>query len=303
DEAMLDERARTEEAFGLPFPGMGIWVSPSLHVNECELLLLEVPAGRLDLPPGKVAIEASGAPPGSLEIANMPGLYWVNPDGLSAAVKIITLERMMAMYVMAELTKQAHLFLGIQETQWILDKLNADYPGLVTEVQKVLPLQRISDVLRRLLEEQVSIRSMRNILESLVYWGPKEKDVLVLTEYVRGDLGRLIAFHAAGGAQQLPAIFLDVLVEQQIRQAIKPTPTGNFLTLGEEEIALLVGRIETMATGRGSNIAVVTSMDIRRYVRKMLQPRMPWLRVYSFQELGSHLELVPIGQISNDDIG
>src|SRR5438045_7144794 len=42
--------------------------------------------------------------------------------------------------------------------------------------QKVLPPQRIADVLRRLLEEQIPIRNVRNILESLVVWGAKEKD-------------------------------------------------------------------------------------------------------------------------------
>jgi type III secretion protein V len=170
----------------------------------------------------------------------------------------------------------------------------------VSEVQKVLPMQRVADVLRRLLEEQVPIRNMRNILESLVYWGPKEKDVLMLTEYVRGDLGRLIAYQATNGGPRLNALFLDVDIEQQIRQAIKPTPTGNFLALAQEEVTALMALIQTQS-GKDplTNTALVTSMDIRRYVRRMIQHQLPWLPVYSFQELGSYLELVPVGQVSS----
>lgn len=207
------------------------------------------------------------------------------------------LEHLLANDAIEVLAQNAHLFVGIQETQWMFDKLNADYPGLVSEVQKVLPLQRVADVLRRLLEEQVPIRNLRSILESLVYWGPKEKDVLVLTEYVRGDLGRMIAWRAGHGKGRLTALFLHTDMEQVIRQGIKPTPTGNFLTLSPEQVASAVDAIEIISGNEArTDIAIVTAMDIRRYVRRMIQQRLPWLSVYSFHELGEHLELTSAGE-------
>ena len=263
DDAFRDARSALEEEYGIPFPGMAVWSSPLAGDRGYDVLVQDVPM--------------SGGP--------------LPPAGAS------DLEVMLAKESVAVLARNAHLFVGIQETQWLFDKLNVDYPGLVTEVQKVLPLQRVADVLRRLLEEQVPIRNLRSILESLVYWGPKEKDVLVLTEYVRGDLGRMIAWRAGHGGGKLGALFLQPELEQLIRQGIKPTPTGNFLTLPPEQVTstvdaiLLVSGIEARP-----DVAIVTAMDIRRYVRRMIQQRLPWLQVYSFHELGDHLQLVSIGE-------
>jgi type III secretion protein V len=181
----------------------------------------------------------------------------------------------------------------------VLDQLGAEYPGLIAEVQKALPLQRIADVLRRLLEENVPIRNARSIMESLVNWGPKEKDMLMLTEYVRGDLSRFIAYRASGGAPTLEAVLFTNELEQHIRQSIKQTPTGNFLALPPDQVRALAERIATYAgdTAR-SDVALVTSMDIRRYVRRMIEAHIPWLRVYSYQELGEHVELRPLGRVA-----
>ncbi|QHJ00015.1 EscV/YscV/HrcV family type III secretion system export apparatus protein [Xylophilus rhododendri] len=263
DDAFRVARAALEEEYGVPFPGMAVWSSQMAEGRGYDVLVQDVPVETRPLPP--------------------PGLA--------------QLETAVATDVVAVLARNAHLFVGIQETQWMFDKLNADYPGLITEVQKVLPLQRVADVLRRLLEEQIPIRNLRSILESLVYWGPKEKDVLVLTEYVRGDLGRMIAWRAGGSARKLHAVFLQVDLEQLIRQGIKPTPTGNFLTLPPEQVA---GAIEAIQRVSGEqprdDLAIVTAMDIRRYVRRMIQQRLPWLNVFSFHELGEHLELVSAGE-------
>ena len=78
----------------------------------------------------------------------------------AAAVKagdtsVLSHEQAIARHAVLVLHEQAHLFLGIQEVQWVLERVGVEYPGLVAEAQKVLPLQRISEVLRRLLEEPV----------------------------------------------------------------------------------------------------------------------------------------------------
>jgi type III secretion protein V len=263
DDAFRQARSALEEEFGVPFPGMAVWSSPLAEGHGYDVLVQDVPMETRPLP----APEATG------------------------------LETLLATDAVAVLARNAHLFVGIQETQWMFDKLTIDYPGLVTEVQKVLPLQRVADVLRRLLEEQVPIRNLRSILESLVYWGPKEKDVLVLTEYVRGDLGRMIAWRAGRGGKTLHALFLHPELEQLIRQGIKPTPTGNFLTLPPEQVTSAVDAIAAIGgTTARDDLAIVTAMDIRRYVRRMIQLRLPWLKVYSFHELGDHLQLVSAGE-------
>ena len=117
DEAFKQARAALEEEFGVPFPGMAVWSSPTVGAGGYDVLVQDVPMASRPLP-------AEGA---------------------------ADLETALATDAVAVLAGNAHLFVGIQETQWMFDKLNVDYPGLVAEVQKVLPLQRVADVLRRLL--------------------------------------------------------------------------------------------------------------------------------------------------------
>ena len=259
--AFTAARGALVDELGLPFPRAAVWTADALEGMAYEILLHDVPQPAADMPAKPERPERALA------------------DAVGAAVRA-----------------HAHLFIGVQETQWILDRVGTEYPGLVAEVQKVMPVLRIAEVLKRLLEEHVPIRNQRAILESLVNWGAKEKDLLLLTEYVRGDLGRFIAHRASGGGQ-LAAIVLDVEVEQTIRQAIKQTPAGNFLTLEPQQIDQLLASLENLVGANPPpNLAVVTSMDIRRYFRRMIAQRLDWLQVYSFQELGD-IDLRPVGQL------
>ncbi|NIF41361.1 EscV/YscV/HrcV family type III secretion system export apparatus protein [Burkholderia sp. Tr-862] len=299
-------RARLQEEIGLPFPGITMWTSDALAAHTYEILLQDVPYARVQMPAGKVMLAqapADAALASRCETAGPAGghaqSHWLAERDVPPNTTIWRTEEIVANETVDLLRTHAHLFVGIQETQWVLDQLGADYPGLVAEVQKALPLQRIADVLRRLLEEQLSIRNARGIMESLVVWGPKEKDTLMLVEYVRGDLSRYIAYRASRGAPTLDAVLFGNDVEQFIRQSIKQTPTGNFLALSPDQIQQLCTSIAEYAGELPRDgIALVTSMDIRRYVRRMITTRLAWLPVYSYQELTEHVELRPLGRIT-----
>ncbi|HWW07908.1 MAG TPA: FHIPEP family type III secretion protein [Collimonas sp.] len=262
--ALNEIRLRLVEELGLPFPRTAVWTADNLPGLSYQILLQEVP-----LPPVEM------------------------PESVSQR------EQVLADDVCNSVRRAAHLFIGLQETQWILDRVGAEYPGLVAEVQKVSTVPKIAEVFRRLLEEHVPIRNIRAILESLVAWGAKEKDVLMLTEYVRGDLGRFIAHRATAGTGKMQAIVLDADVEQTIRQAIKPTPAGNFLTLEPQQIDALLESVQSaVGSEPAAGVAVVTAMDIRRYFRRMIEQGFPALQVYSFQELGADVELQPVGVVN-----
>ncbi|TKC86942.1 EscV/YscV/HrcV family type III secretion system export apparatus protein [Trinickia terrae] len=286
DAAFDTQRSALQSEVGLPFPGIMMWTDPALPADTYEVLIFDVPHGRSTLAEALAA--AQNAAPAASEPKAKPSNAGHAPEALIAGHTINLLRR------------HAHLFLGIQEAQWILDQLNEDYPGLVAEVQKALPLQKMADVLRRLLEEEVPIRNIRSITESLITWGPKEKDMLMLTEYIRMELGRLIAYRATGGAtRDMPVVLVDVQVEQHIRQSIKQTPTGNFLALPPDEINRLVARIaDIVGDAPREQIALVASMDIRRYIKRMIESRLGWLPVYSYQELGAHVDLQPVGRLT-----
>jgi len=307
NDTLQDERQKLQARLGLPFPGAAMWVSTDLHDYRFDVLLNDVPAMQV-IVPGRLLLLKDPASPLAARaqrhgpLLGKPESLWLPIEAVpeaDRATQCMDLEQVIAAQVFSVLRRQAHMFMGIQEVQWVIDRVAPEYPGLVAEVQKILPMQRIAEVLRRLLEEQVPIRNVRTIFESLIVWGPKEKDMLLLTEYVRGDLGRYLAFEAAGGQSHLDAILLDPGVEQSIRQCIKPTPAGNYLAMPPEHAMALTDRIAEMAGDASrEGVALVTSMDIRRYVRKMIEARLDWLRVYSFQELGNLVELRPIGRVA-----
>ncbi|MBR7963657.1 type III secretion system export apparatus subunit SctV [Burkholderia vietnamiensis] len=299
-------RGLLQEEIGLPFPGITMWTSDALPSNSYEILLQDVPYAQVSMPAGKVMLTQAPTDTALASRCETRGpagglaeSYWIAERDVPQDTTFWRTEEIVANQTVDLLRTHAHLFVGIQETQWVLDQLGADYPGLVAEVQKALPLQRIADVLRRLLEEQLSIRNARGIMESLVVWGPKEKDMLMLAEYVRGDLSRYIAYRATRGAPSLDAVVFGNDVEQFIRQSIKQTPTGNFLALSPDQIQHLCANIATYAgESPRDGVALVTSMDIRRYVRRMITSRLAWLPVYSYQELAEHIELRPLGRVT-----
>lgn len=279
NEAFEAERGKLQDELGLPFPGIRVWTNTDLADDAYRLLIHDVPMG-------------SGTAKASEPDAPKPV---ADADGKLAQSG----EQSMAAHAVKSLRDNAHQFVGIQEVQWVLERVGKEYPGLVAEVQKVLPVQRISEVIKRLLEEHVSIRNLRTIFESLVVWGPKEKDVVMLTEYVRSDLGSYLTHRATAGAPSLSVVLLDPALEKHIRECIKPTPAGNFLAMAPEMMAN-IANVVCNITGENprAGVAVVTSMDIRRYVRRIIEARLRWLQVYSYQELSGRVTLEPVGHVT-----
>ncbi len=303
--AFETERAKLQVDLGLPFPGVRLWQSVDCTEGRYEILVHDVPVASGTLQSGKLLIPLPGEAVDRCEAGAAAGgfdpSHWVSKDALAslpAGTIALDHESVLARHAVTILHDQAHLFLGLPEVQWLMEKLTSDYASLVAEVQKVVPMQRVAEVLRRLLEEQVPIRGLRSIFESLITWGPREKDVLMLTEYVRIDLSRMMTHRASGGAASLSAVLLDPGVEKLVRDSIKATPTGNFLAMAPEQMAAIGEKVVAL-TGEQARlgVALVTAVDVRRYVRRIIESRLRWLQVYSFNELGPDLKLEPLGRV------
>ncbi|WP_186796149.1 FHIPEP family type III secretion protein, partial [Salmonella enterica] len=91
-------------------------------------------------------------------------------------------------------------FIGIQEARYLMDIMEKKYSELVKELQRQLGIGKIVDILQRLVEENISIRDLRTIFETLIFWSAKEKDVVLLCEYVRISLRRhILGRYGVGG--------------------------------------------------------------------------------------------------------
>jgi type III secretion protein V len=251
---------------GAPFPGVTMRYAQDLAPGHYAIWVQELPtaAGELPADGGQVGIEAE----------------------LMARLEPV-------------MRKHAAAFIGMQEVHGLIARCEARYPELAAEVQRALPLQRITEVLRRLVQEGVPIRNLREIFESLIVWGPKEKDVLMLTEYVRVDLGRYIAHRYGTGQDALQVIMLDPRLEAAIRQSVQQTPAGSFLALPPDQSQRVLDQLTALLDRAGTTPMplLLASMDVRRYVKKLIEPSQPTLAVLSYQEVGSHRALQAVGRV------
>lgn len=205
------------------------------------------------------------------------------------------------------LRRRAGDFLGLAETQRLLDELEQFAPATVRNVvPKPVSLTLLTEVLRRLLEERVSIRDLRAILEALASLATTEKDPLTLTELVRAQLRRALTFKLTRGASQLGVVLVDPTIEDTIRRAIQKTPAGSFLTLppaAARDLITALRRAASEAASGGEAPVFLTQPDIRRFMRKLLETDLPEANVVSFAELLPEVALRPLARANLAGIG
>jgi type III secretion protein V len=155
----------------------------------------------------------------------------------------------------------------------------------------------LAEVLGRLAREGISLRALPEVLGALAEWAPRERDPAALTEQVRAALRRQITHqHAAGGT--LPAFSLDPMIEDAVREAIRPRDGTTHLALEPalaRDIVAAVGRAVRAEPGK---TVLVTAADVRPHLRRLLEAEHPRLVVLSHRELAPETRLEPRGQIS-----
>lgn len=298
---------------GVPFPGIYLRFNDGMADGEYIFELQEVPVTRGILKAGKLLVQENEKQLDLLAIPYEKGemlltgkrALWVEEQYLERLVRsnlsVLTMSQVLTWHLSFVLKEYAADFIGIQETRYLLEKMESYYSELVKEVQRLLPLYRITEVLQRLVSENISIRNMRTILEALIEWGQKEKDIVQLTEYIRGSLKRYICYKYASGNNFLPAYLFDQQLEEIVRDSIRQTNAGSCLALEPtvsekliENVRSTVGNIQKLA----NKPVVIVSMDIRRYVRKLLENEFSELPILSYQELTNKINIQPLGKIS-----
>jgi type III secretion protein V len=251
---------------GVPLPAPRVRVRAGLPARQVVVSLHEVPAIVLSPPP---ALEG---------------------DDMIAWVRHQTLHLLRA---------RAADFVGLAEVQRLLDELEQFAPATVRNVvPKPVTLVLLTDIVRRLVEERVSVRDLRGVLESLSTIAANEKDPLNLAEYVRSQMRRAITFRLTGGVAQLDVILLDSLLEDTVRRAITRTAAGAFLALppqaARDVLASIRRAVSEVPPDRVT--VILTQPDIRRFVRKLVEPDMPDAWVVSFAELLPEVSLKPVAR-------
>jgi type III secretion protein V len=311
DAALETEKVGLAQDLGLPFPGLQVITDEALTGGHYSIDVQEIPVAQGDLQKTNVVNfgareEATNEDAGTSAPATQaptPGVAADMPGAASATNASRDSRRgrepTLAAHIAWVVRSHADTFIGIQETHELLARAATQLPELAAEAQKAVPLQRIADVLRRLVQEGVSIRYLREICESLVVWGGREKDIVMLAEYVRIDLGRFIVPRYLDAKGQLRAVVLDADAEKALQEAIQQGPGGSFLALPPEIAqSLLTAAQSALAPLRSAGTQVVLApMGVRRYLKKFLTTRFPTWAVLSFQELPAHVQVHAVGRL------
>ncbi|MDR2371605.1 MAG: type III secretion system export apparatus subunit SctV [Puniceicoccales bacterium] len=298
---------------GVPFPGIHLRFNENLTDGMYQILLQEVPVSQGRILKGSVLVRETKESLGILNIPyqeekaflpNIPAL-WVAKDLIpqmdKASINYMTSPQILTYHLSFILKKYASEFIGLQETRFILENFEKNFPELVKEVQRVLPVQKIGEVLQRLVQEDVSIRNLRLIMQCLIDWGQKEKEPILLADYVRTSLKRYISYKYSGGQNILGVYLLDPGTEDVIRKSIRQTSAGSYLALEPNTAKKIVTTVKEEVgdfTQETNRPVLLTSMDIRRYVRKLIELELYELPVLSHQELTEEITIQPLGRIA-----
>ena len=206
------------------------------------------------------------------------------------------------LHVTHYLKRNARDFIGIQEVQGMVAALKQYYPTLVEEtIPKPISLQTLTEILRRLVEEEVSIRDIKIILQTLCEWGRVEHEVLALTEQVRAGLKRKICYQISHGRPLLFVYRLDPEFEDMFRNSIRQSASGAYLSMDPASSQQLMGaaraQIGDLPPGAQRPV-IVTDAEIRRFVKRLLDFAIPEITVLSYDQLTPQINLQPLGTIS-----
>jgi len=204
---------------------------------------------------------------------------------------------------LVERVARQHLpaLIGLQEVRQLIHGMQAQAPELAVEVTRVVPVQRIAETLRRLLTENIPVRNLKAIFESLVRWAPREEDSIALTELVRADLGPYITSLHATPRREIHAVLFDSQLIDRIEASIERTALGNRLLLDPAVKQAIFDQLRGLVEGAPASTVVVVSSAVRRYVRNLIAPALPRLPVLSYQEVDDDITLQPVGWVTGTE--
>jgi flagellar biosynthesis protein FlhA len=190
--------------------------------------------------------------------------------------------------------------LGRQEVQAILDTLKNDYPTVVEEVSKSFSVGDIQKVLQGLLREQVSIRNIVVVLETMADYGSVSKDTAFLIEKVRQALRRQICLHYSGDAKTIHVMTLEPDLEQQIIAARVDTAAGPTAALEPQLHRKWINAVTNVVRtvqDQGHMPLILCSEAARPLVKGSTIREIPHLVVLSVPEIVPDVKIESLGEI------
>ncbi|MEM9088931.1 MAG: FHIPEP family type III secretion protein [Cyanobacteria bacterium P01_F01_bin.53] len=272
DELSPAMRDALHTEFGFPFPG------------------IRVRGNETDMPPDAVLISIDEIPESIFTVAQAGDQQ---EDGDAAEFICLALQ--------AVLRRMATSFLDIDVTQRLVDTVTVTLSKLVADIVPThLSWIELTEIFQRLVEESISIGEVERILQALCQCDPNLHDTVLLAEQARHALRGQITAKFRQGNSPLAVLRLAPEIENNIASAIQHTPMGQYLALEpqftEQALAAIRSQVKALKV-EISGVQILTTTEIRRYVRKLVELEFPSLQVLSHQDLEPDTVLHVIAQI------
>lgn len=291
-------RKKLSQELGFLVPAVHIRDNLDLSPNAYRISLMGVVVGEaeirhdceLAINPGQVYGKLDGIetrdPAFGLEAV------WIAPElrehAQTLGYTVVDAATVVATHISQLLTNNAAKLLGYEEVQQLMDMLAKHSPKLVDGfIPDVMPLGSVVKVMQNLLNEGVSVRDLRTIVQTLLEYGTKSNDTEVLTAAVRIALKRMIVQEISGPELEIPVITLAPELEQMLHQSMQATGgDGPNIEPGlaermQQSLADAAQRQEMV----GQPAILLTSGMLRATLSRFVKHTIPNLRVISYQEI------------------
>jgi flagellar biosynthesis protein FlhA len=218
---------------------------------------------------------------------------WIVPElqarAVAAGYTVVDPVSALATHLGELIRKNAHELLTRQETKRLIDRLTESHPKLVDElIPKLMTLGEVQKVLQLLLREQISIRDLGTILETLVETASINKNPVVLVEAVRQVLGRGLIRPLLDERGELKVVTLDGSIEEECNRAANPQSQNP--VPGALQLTLARRVLESLRRMFGEQIlnappVLLCSSPGRFHLRRLLEPFVPRVVVIAPTEI------------------
>ena len=266
-----------------------------------------IPSRLMAMDPGV----ATGAIEGVRTVEPAFGLdaWWIEHNQKQRAESlnytVVEPSSVLATHISEIIKRHADELLTREEVSNLVEQLKQQSAKLVeSTIPTVITLGDLQKVLQSLLREQISIRNLETILETLGDWAPRTKDVAVQTEYVRNALKRAISHQYAtvrdDGKMRLACVTLDPHLEERVSGFIDRSGDATVVTMPPRLASELAGLIaESLAplTAAGHTPVVLASPAVRGVMFQILEPHIQGVAVLGYNEIDQGVEVESLGYV------
>jgi flagellar biosynthesis protein FlhA len=304
-------RKNLAQQLGFLVPSIHITDNLSLKEREYVVYLRGVEIARWEMRRDRLLAVNSNPKPGDLpgqetqEPAFNSPAKWITPDlqaqAIAAGYAVVDHTSALAAHLSELIKQNAHDLLTRQETKRLVDRLADSHPKLVEELSpKLMSLGEVQKVLQQLLREQVSIRDLGTILETMVETAAINKNPVMLVEAVRHSLGRALIRPLLDERGRLKVVTLDSSLEEECARSSTQAPqlgAGGTLQLSVARRVLdglraMLGDQITMAPP-----VLLCASPGRFYLRRHLEPFIPRVVVISPSEIPPMTQVMSLGSV------